>query len=308
MYIFSERYRQLLKAVLMLAVFAVPLVWFTDLYFQKEPTSVTVPEAVPNPMASKATYVSISPSDTTLQLRLSPPPQFTRIAAAPQSFLHYARQLPLKPPGADVLLYDGSPKANQQVHVAVLDQYIGHQNLHQCADAAMRVKADYLRTSGRQDDISFHLTNGHNIAYKKWRQGYRIAVQGNKTSWVQKAEASDSDRSYWEYLELIFMYAGTKSLSLELQPKSLGDIAAGDLLLLGGSPGHAVLVIDEAVDTTSGERIFLLAQSYMPAQEMHILKNPQDQFLSPWYSISKDNSIVTPEWSFDPDQLYHFID
>jgi len=47
-----------------------------------------------------------------------------------------------------------------------------------------------------------------------------------------------------------------------------------------------------------------LAQSYMPAQEMHILKNPNDEGLSPWYNLSEiSEDINTPEWVFDRAEL-----
>jgi hypothetical protein len=43
--------------------------------------------------------------------------------------------------------------------------------------------------------------------------------------------------------------------------------------------------------------MYMLAQSYMPAQETQILINPNDESLSPWYPL-KDGEIKTPEWTF----------
>ena len=54
----------------------------------------------------------------------------------------------------------------------------------------------------------------------------------------------------------------------------------------------------------SGRKIYMVAQSYMPAQSIHVLKNPSGNSVSPWYVA--DNSlmrIVTPEWTFTTDQL-----
>jgi hypothetical protein len=42
----------------------------------------------------------------------------------------------------------------------------------------------------------------------------------------------------------------------------------GHVLIQGGSPGHAVLLVDAA-----GERLYLPAQSTMPARDIHRLKN-----------------------------------
>ena len=47
----------------------------------------------------------------------------------------------------------------------------------------------------------------------------------------------------------------------------------------------------------------MLAQSYMPAQDIHIVKNPMDDELSPWYKVSDNNEIITPEWKFYKNQL-----
>ena len=48
-------------------------------------------------------------------------------------------------------------------------------------------------------------------------------------------------------------------------------------------------------------KIFLLAQSYMRAQDMHILLNPVNEKLSPWYEITDD--IICPEYAFTKDEL-----
>ncbi|MBK7945997.1 MAG: hypothetical protein IPJ85_12150 [Flavobacteriales bacterium] len=41
---------------------------------------------------------------------------------------------------------------------------------------------------------------------------------------------------------------------------------------------------------------FLLAQSYMPAQDMHIVRNP-DSREGAWYVLEGD-ALRTPEWTF----------
>jgi hypothetical protein len=80
------------------------------------------------------------------------------------------------------------------------------------------------------------------------------------------------------------------------------DILPGDVLIKGGSPGHAMLVIDMAEDA-AGNKVYLLAQSYMPAQDIHVVVNPVEEKQSPWYSIRDDTHIITPEWTFYTSQL-----
>jgi hypothetical protein len=52
--------------------------------------------------------------------------------------------------------------------------------------------------------------------------------------------------------------------------------------------------------------IFLLAQSYMPAQEIQLLKNNDNPKLSPWYSEKQAEILSTPEWNFTGNQLMRF--
>ena len=76
--------------------------------------------------------------------------------------------------------------------------------------------------------------------------------------------------------------------------------------IIGGFPGHAVLIVDMCENKTTGEKLFMIQQSYMPAQEIHILKNYNDANLSPWYSLAYGNTLKTPEWSLSADALMQF--
>ncbi|MBN2491573.1 MAG: hypothetical protein JXQ29_12055 [Planctomycetes bacterium] len=115
------------------------------------------------------------------------------------------------------------------------------------------------------------------------------------------AHGAPADRSYGSfrrYLDTVFTYAGTASLVRELRRvPSRRDLRAGDVFVHGGHPGHAVLVVDVAESGDGQEKAFLLAQSYMPAQDIHILKNPGDA-RSPWYSTGFGETLRTPEWTF----------
>jgi len=85
------------------------------------------------------------------------------------------------------------------------------------------------------------------------------------------------------------------------------DIKIGDVFIVGGSPGHAVIVVDLAHNRQTGEKVFILAQSYMPAQEIQILVNSDNGDISPWYEVNKIGNIFhTPEWTFRKDQLMRF--
>lgn len=237
----------------------------------------------------------------TVQTRFNPPAGFIRKPADENSFTHYLRNIPLKPNGAKVKYYNGEEK-DDFAYVAVVDMDISHNDLQQCADAVMRLRGDYFYAQKAYDKISFTLTNGFKTDYTKWMEGYRVAVNGNKTSWVKSAEPSNSYKDFRNYMEFVFTYAGSLSLSKSLHSRSIKDIEAGDVFIFGGTPGHVVIVMDVA-ENKSGEKVFMLAQSYMPAQETQILKNLNDDTLNPWYRSKIVGNLETPQWSFDVNQL-----
>jgi len=248
----------------------------------------------------------INPDGQTLETRILTPSVFHRTVTEENSFTEYLRQLPLKPHGSEVALYDGKTKPNYDVYDAVVNLDIGKKDFHQCADAVMRLRAEYLWEQKQYDKIHFNFTNGFRADYTEWMKGKRIVVKGNSTYWTQSGSASNTYRDFWKYMEIIFTYAGTLSLSKELKSVSIDDLKIGDVFIQGGSPGHAIIVVDLAVNPNTNENIFLLAQSYMPAQEIQILKNPNDNKISPWYSINFRQELRTPEWTFNKSNLKRF--
>lgn len=253
---------------------------------------------------SKTDYVN--PGGVKIETRFNVPEGYKRTEVEPGSFGEYLRQLPLKPHGTEVKYFDGSIKENNNIYDAVINLEIGDKDLHQCADAIMRLRAEYLWNRKEFDKIHFNFTNGFRVDYSEWMKGKRISVNGNKTSWVRKYTASNSYQDFWDYLEIIFMYAGTLSLANELESSDISELKIGDIFINGGSPGHAVILVDMAVNLNTNEKIFLLAQSYMPAQELQVLVNPSDEKLSPWYSVNFGEELETPEWKFSKKHLKKF--
>jgi hypothetical protein len=210
-----------------------------------------------------------------------PVPQgFQRRSADRLSFVEWTRALPLKE-DRTVYLYNGSPKSNQSAQFAVIDMPVGKKDLQQCADAVMRVRAEYLYHRQRYTEIDFMDNNHKHYVFSKTTAG-RAALE--------------------QYLENVFAHCGTISLSSQLYHLPLRNMQPGDVFIKAGSPGHAMLVADVAQDK-EGRKVYLLAQSYMPAQDMHVVVNPSDRSLSPWYTADSSFPIQTPEWTFRPNQL-----
>lgn len=248
----------------------------------------------------------INSDGLTIRERFGAPDGFVRPDADSTTFGFYLRSLPLKPGGEKVKLFDGREKSPDNVYCAVVDLPIGFKNLHQCADAVIRLRAEYLWQQKKFSDIHFNFTSGFRADYSKWMSGKRISVDGNNCSWIARSAASNTHDDLWNYLEIVFMYAGTLSLNKELNTVNWDDMRPGDVLIQGGSPGHAVIVVDMIVNEATGEKRFLLAQSYMPAQEIQILINPSNSEISPWYSLDCSNDIHTPEWDFKKADLKRF--
>ena len=159
---------------------------------------------------------------------------------------------------------------------------------------------------GSHDSISFNFTSGDTASFRAWINGMRPVIEGNSVQWTESNKIDSSYKSFREYLDVVFTYAGTHSLARELKSKNIRNLAAGDVFIQGGFPGHAVIVVDVAENEATSERVFLLAQSFMPAQDIHILKNPLDADLSPWYSLDFGDSLKTPEWDFSVNDLMSF--
>lgn len=237
--------------------------------------------------------------------RYLPPAGYDRSDVESDSFGAFLRQQLLKPYGEKVLYYNGRQKSSEGIYDSVFDVDIGDRDLHQCADAIMLLRAEYLYAQRRYDDIAFNFVSGFSAEYSKWMDGYRIRVEGNDVSYYEATDPSDNYDSFRKYMDMVFAYASTLSMEKELVPVNIDDMKIGDVFIVGGSPGHAVIVVDMA-ENQNGDKIFMLAQSYMPAQQTQVLINPSDANISPWYSLEGIDQLRTPEWTFDIDRLKRF--
>lgn len=251
----------------------------------------------------KVSYVN--ESGETIETRYMPVEGYSRVDAEEMSYEKFLRNQKLKPYGDLAFYFDGRVKPSVGVYDSVLDVDIGDRDLHQCADAIMLLRAEYLYSVEAYDKISFNFVSGFKAEYKKWMEGYRINVDGNNVSYYMTAEPGNTYESFRKYMNMVFAYSSTLSLDKELTSVNIEDIQIGDVFIEPGSPGHAVIVVDMIMNT-DGEKLFLLAQSYMPAQQTQILINPMDESISPWYSLNDKERLITPQWTFELNQLKRF--
>ena len=247
----------------------------------------------------------INENGKTVMDRINLPQGFERVKVEEGSFAQYLRNLPVKPNGSKVKYFNGQTKRGD-VYEAVLDIDVGKRDLQQCADAVMRLRAEYLYGKGLYNSIHFNFTNGFKADYATWMQGNRIVVEGNNAYWVKRTGYINNYDCFRDYLDIVFAYAGTLSLAGEMKKVPIEDMRIGDVFIKGEDPGHCVIVLDMAEKITTKEKLFIIAQGYMPAQDIHILKNFENRELSPWYSCVFGSVLVTPEWSFYKGQLRRF--
>ena len=268
-------------------------------------SAATVPSDAPSeglPVESATGIPLVHPEGQTLEARIATPEGFTRTGEEANSLGAFLRDFPLKADGAPVLLYNKEEKANQNAHVAVFKLPLEREDLQQCADSVMRVYAEYFRSIDAMSRIEFTLTDTFKASYSKWREGYRIVEVGDSFEWEDLAEFDGSESCFKKFMRLVFAYAGTYSLETDSKKIKLSAIQIGDIFIRGGSPGHAVMVVDTC-ENPDGRKAFLLAQGYMPAQQFQLLKNPAHED-DPWYYVDEVNyPFETPEYTFDKECL-----
>lgn len=207
------------------------------------------------------------------------PNGYERTVSSPNSFAFYLQHLSLKK-DKTVYLYNGEKKRNQNAQFAVIDMPIGKQDLQQCADAVMRLRAEFLYAKGDYDNIVFKDNDGK----------------------IYKLAQGSSRKQFDSYLNVVFGMCGSYSLSMQLKPKPMQDMQIGDVLIHGGFPGHAVIVVDMAENVNTKQKIFILAQSYMPAQDIQVLRSAYNT-QTPWVNLDSSNKIYTPEYLFYNNEL-----
>jgi hypothetical protein len=241
-----------------------------------------------NSCSSQTDTPIINRNGETILQRFNTPAGYSRVEIAEKSFATYLRTLQLKLFESKVLYFDGTVKHKPNVYISVVDMEIGTRDLQQCADAVMRLRGEYLYQQKEYDRIHFNFLS-----------------DGKPRYYSDYAEENYSYTKFRKYMDWIFAYANTASLCDEMVSVTLNEMQIGDVFIQKGNPyGHAVIVVDMAVSAT-GKKVFMLAQSYMPAQDIQILVNRKNKNISPWYELNS-LEIYTPEWTFEVGDLKRF--
>jgi Domain of unknown function (4846) len=234
------------------------------------------------------------------------PDGFLRVAVAPGSFGDWLRHLPLKA-GDGVLLHDGRRVADHGTVAGVIDIDVGRSDLQQCADAVMRLRAEYLFSRRLTGLIGFELYSGERYRFAAYAEGRTPVPSGERIAWRRGPPRDSSHASLRRWLDIVYGFASTRSLAHELRPVGdPADAAIGDVFIHPGSPGHAVIIVDLAADPRDGRKLALLAQSSTPARDVHVLRNTLEPGLGAWFALAEGRPLATPSRVFAPNELRRF--
>ena len=216
---------------------------------------------------------------------------YQRIMGDDSDFSVFLRSLPLKGKGAEVKLFTGGIARFQSLNYAVVDLPV-LSNAEQCADVCMRLRAEYLYDKGLWGSIHFRDVNGRTIGY----------------------QGGSSRKAFERYLRNLYGVASTFSLSRELKQRRLADMQPGDVFVYAAVDrpgphkyGHAVMVVDVAKNPRTGKKAFLLAEGNTPARNIHVMRNLENPFRSPWFMLDEDaEGLILSVFPYKADELHHF--
>ena len=215
---------------------------------------------------------------------------YERINGDDAAYSEFLRSLPLKSKGSDVMLYTGGKSRFQSLNYAVVDMPL-LSNAEQCADVCIRLRAEYLFNSGQYGKIHFRNVNGKTMSYS----------------------GGASRRAFNTYLRNVYGLASTFSLSREMKQRPLAELQPGDVFVYAAVDrpgnhkyGHAVMVIDVAVNK-NGKKAFLLAEGNTPARDIHVMRNFENPFRSPWFFLDDDaDMLLLSVFPYKSNELRHF--
>lgn len=235
--------------------------------------------------------------------RFPPPAGYRRVPVPLDSWGAWLRLLPLRPRGTDIVNQAGRTIVPGTAPTLGAVLAIDVRRDQQCADIIYRLRAEYLWTKGRADEVSFKATDGSTLGWRDWRRGIRPFSLGKRLAFGKTAPADNSRAAFDTFLAAIFRWCGTISLRRDTVSVGAEDLQVGDILVKAGSPGHAVLIVD-LVQDRQGNRKALIMQGWMPAQSPHIVSPRGGRG---WVGLQPGRRITVPRFgSFDWDDLRRF--
>lgn len=266
--------------------------------------------------------------NNTVSTRFTAPEGFERVAVEEGSFEEYLRNFGLKAYGTRPLMHDTETKAMIEAPGASIAgvfniELINTGNLQGAAGSIIRLRSEYLRGKGDIAAIAFELctTPAFMCEYQTWIDGGRLnktLISENKLSWCtdhgengatcghKDVELGDSPGSFRYYLQNVMTYSNVASLRLQMKSVSTGDLKIGDVFCSTAGTGAALMVVDVAVNPTTGQKAFIVAGGGNPATDIHVYNNTTDDTMNVWQTLEADGSFICGDKTFYANSLYRF--
>jgi len=155
-------------------------------------------------------------------------------------------------------------------------------DLEQCADFAMRLRAEYFKASGNLDSL------------------YLFDYSGKRTYYSQ------SGKSYRAFLRTAFANSNSYSLKKGCRSITKEELRPGDMIIQNadGGVGHVSVIVNSCT-SKSGERMFLIGYSFMPAQQFHI-EHSGHYGKDGWFTINSYCRYLKDNLDYGEPQLRRF--
>lgn len=204
------------------------------------------------------------------------------------AFGKWARQRVVEDPTEPIRTYAGDRVAH---HGRVVRLPLVPGDRQQCADSLIRLRAEWERSLG----ISpvFHATSGDPMGWQRYQDGEIPYEKNGRIAWK-----TGKPGSFEQYLARVFIWAGTASLHA-YDTKPVTSPRSGDMLIQPGYPGHAVLLLD--VVSRGSERLVLIGEGYMPAQNFHVELGP----VGGWWRWNE--GVALDHWNLPAETLRRFV-
>ena len=265
-------------------------------------------------------------ANKTVGTRFTAPEGFERVAVEAGSFAEYLRAFGLKDYGVKPQRYDSSTKTMVDLTDAsiagVFDiALINIGSLQGAAGSMIRLRAEYLRSKGAIENISFELctTPAFVCDYKTWIEGGRLdktQVDQDILNWCtdhgengevcghKDVTLGDVDSSFRYYLQQVMLYSNVASLKLQMRKISTSDLQIGDVFC--SQAGTALMIVDVAVNRQTGEKMFIVAGGATPATDIHVYDNSNDTSKNVWQTLESNGSFICNGVVYSAESLYRF--
>ncbi len=214
---------------------------------------------------------------------------YRRVAVEAGSFAEYVRHLAVLPDTASVRYYDGRQVQQWPGSPRVIDMpFLFRTDVEQCADMALRLVSEYFWETGKADSLAFRLQNGQEISWREWSVGRRLRYDAESDRHVVSQDAADSSRTaFEEFLYYLFHWTGSVALKRDLRRIAASELQPGDLIVqnTSGAMGHVSVILDAAVND-DGERLYLIANGWTPAQSMFIRQPQAGEGSDGWFTLA----------------------